>query len=138
MKTFNDRIQCWESTKKMCEQIDNPPISIKYEFNNNFIFRKKYKTHIFVVNYDSLDCGITLKEFKFNPVVLNMADTNFPGGCVDLGSGAQEESLFRRTNYFKTLNLTSSNHLYPLTENEAIYSKDEIQLRNTFTSYKRY
>jgi uncharacterized protein (TIGR02452 family) len=53
-------------------------------------------------------------------MVLNLADDQFPGGCVSTGSGAQKESLFRRTNYCMSLNF--ENDLYPISQDEAIYS----------------
>ena len=55
-----------------------------------------------------------------------MADNNFPGGSVELGSGAQEESIFRRTNYHKTLTID----MYPLKNDEAIYSTDVSVLKS--------
>merc|ERR1712096_596495 len=37
----------------------------------------------------------------YNPVVLNMAAATKPGGGVKSGAGAQEETIFRRSTYFK-------------------------------------
>lgn len=59
------------------------------------------KTKFFVVNEDCLDLAQRLYEKK--PAVLNMASRRQPGGGVLSGSGAQEESIFRRTDIFKYL-----------------------------------
>jgi uncharacterized protein (TIGR02452 family) len=64
---------------------------------------------------DAIDCCLVHSP---NALVLNLADDLFPGGCVAQGSGAQEEALFRRTNYCDTL----KQKLYPIKNDEAIYS----------------
>lgn len=51
-------------------------------------------------------------------MVLNLADNSFPGGCVYTGSGAQEESIFRRTDVSQTLEMS----FYPIRDAEAVYS----------------
>jgi len=78
------------------------------------------KSNIEIYDMDSINCAIHLinnGKVK-NPLVLNLADNVFAGGCVNNGSGAQEESLFRRSNYYMTL-LQS---MYPIENNQAIYS----------------
>lgn len=58
------------------------------------------------VSVKDIDCLVACKQLidaGNNPVVLNLADILVPGGCVESGSGAQEESIFRRSNYMKTL-----------------------------------
>jgi uncharacterized protein (TIGR02452 family) len=72
-----------------------------------------------------------------NVLVLNMANHYTPGGGVDYGSFSQEEDLFRRSNYFRTLDKS----LYPIESLCAIYSpgvtvfrdSDYQQLSNPFT-----
>lgn len=61
----------------------------------------KKKTQFFVVNEDCLDLALSLYDKK--PALLNMASRRQPGGGVLSGSGAQEESIFRRTDIFKYL-----------------------------------
>lgn len=61
----------------------------------------KAKTRFFVENEDCLDLALLLSEKK--PAVLNMASRRQPGGGVLSGAGAQEESIFRRTDIFKYL-----------------------------------
>jgi uncharacterized protein (TIGR02452 family) len=68
---------------------------------------------------DTLDCALLVKYTQGeNPVVLNMANAYTPGGGVERGANAQEESIFRRTNY----HLTLLPGLYPMKRNELIYS----------------
>jgi len=64
----------------------------------------KTPTNLGVFNYDCLDVGLHMKtHLGLNPVVLNMCSPNLPGGGFRTGAGAQEESLFRRTNYYQVL-----------------------------------
>ena len=63
----------------------------------------KYETKIEVVDNDCLYQAKVLIDKGLNPCVLNMASFHTPGGGVTRGSSAQEESIFRRTNIFKSL-----------------------------------
>jgi uncharacterized protein (TIGR02452 family) len=67
---------------------------------------------------DTIDCALKLKENGLKPLVLNMANDEYPGGGVDNGCSTQEESIFRRSNYHKTLCLS----LYPISGAKVIYS----------------
>lgn len=64
------------------------------------------------VSVNDIDCLVACKQVidaGGNPVVLNLANILQPGGCVESGSGAQEESIFRRSNITRTL----TQDLYP-------------------------
>lgn len=54
-----------------------------------------------VLNEDCLATAARLADK--NPLVLNMANRNNPGGGVEYGAGAQEECLFRSSNYYRAL-----------------------------------
>lgn len=85
-----------------------------------------------VINVLSNDCLDVAQQFiinGFNPVVLNMADVSFPGGGIEMGGYAQEESLFCKSNYFKTLNLQTG--FYPINGEECIYSKNVLIFRDS-------
>lgn len=88
---------------------------------------KSTATGIDVVNNDSIDAGLALKQEGYNPVVLNFANRRNAGGGVLNGARAQEETIFRRTNLFRSLyqfmyyaesfNLQKNRHQYPMDPN---------------------
>ena len=85
------------------------------------------KTVIEVVNDDCMAVGMRLVDEGYNPAVLNMASRRNPGGSVTSGAGAQEETIFRRTNihpslyqhaeYAEQYGLVKSPMQYPLERN---------------------
>lgn len=87
------------------------------------------KTIIEVVNNDCLQAAIDLHNEGFNPLVLNMASDRRPGGGYLSGAGAQEENLFRRSNYFQFIDTMEMKKYYPLPEFGCIYSKDVLVFR---------
>lgn len=100
------------------------------------------QTIVEVKNIDCLNAGVELKEQGYNPAVLNMASRRNPGGGVVTGAGAQEETLFRRTNLFRSLyqfapyaeqyGIKRSHHLYPLDRNfGGVYTPDAIYFRES-------
>jgi uncharacterized protein (TIGR02452 family) len=107
---------CWEDTQRKSSLLPPPPPSIKIEYDHDFYYgvMRRDKSNRFVCNMDTLDCAFLYE----NPLVLNMADDIIPGGWVNVGSFAQEESLFRRSNYHFTL----TRDLYPILDTQAIYS----------------
>ena len=97
-------------------------------------------TIVKVQNIDCLYAGVQLKKEGYNPAVLNMASRSHPGGAVLTGARAQEETLFRRTNLFRSLfqfapfagkyGLRKSRCQYPLDRNfGGIYTPDAIYFR---------
>lgn len=100
-------------------------------------------TEIRVENIDCLAEGMKLIDEGYNPAVLNMASRRNPGGGVLTGAGAQEETLFRRTNLFRSLyqfapfaslyGIKPSDRQYPLdrhyggiyTPNATLFREDE-------------
>lgn len=99
-------------------------------------------TIVEVQNIDCLYAGVQLKEQGYNPAVLNMASRRNPGGGVTTGAGAQEETLFRRTNLFRSLyqfapyaeqyGIEPSHYQYPLDRNfGGVYTPDAIYFRDS-------
>ena len=97
-------------------------------------------TVVEVHNMDCLLAAMQLQEQGFHPAVLNMASRRNPGGGVTTGAGAQEETLFRRTNLFRSLyqfapyaglyGLEVHRFQYPLDPNfGGIYTPDAICFR---------
>lgn len=73
-----------------------------------------HETTVEVVNSDCLDACVRLIKKGYNPAVLNMASGSNPGGGVLNGAGAQEETIFRRTNIFRSLyQFTDRLEMYP-------------------------
>jgi len=129
-------IKIWQDTKlHSLKNYQNIPSSIKYNLNSlkNIELIPKFKTKVRVLNTDTIDTAKIYYDFKKNPLVLNMADDCFPGGAVEFGSGAQEESIFRRSNYFLTLNLESG--FYPLQNTACIYSPKVTFFKDTTGNY---
>lgn len=88
-------------------------------------------TIISVENTTSLDMAQTLVKNGCNPLVLNMASNYRPGGGVRKGSKAQEEDLFRKTNYFMTLDTHNlPKDTYPLKGQTMIYSSNVTVVKN--------
>lgn len=99
-------------------------------------------TAIEVRDMDCLYAGARLKSEGYNPAVLNMANRSTPGGGVANGAGAQEETLFRRTDLFSELfrfvpfgkdyGLRLMPQQYPLERNfGGIYVPDVIYFRDS-------
>lgn len=115
-----ERIDCWHDSVEISKSWPIKP-SKKIYYNDNFTVdksRRRYKTKYSVDNVDCVDAGIEFKSNGLNPVILNLADRKLAGGFVSTGSGCQEESIFRRSNYHMTL-LRS---FYPIENHQGVYS----------------
>lgn len=78
-------------------------------------------TEFDVLNMDTVYAGEQLLKDGYNPAVLNMASQWRPGGGVERGTTAQEESLFRRSDLCMTLD-PLKNFYYPFRYDDlAIY-----------------
>lgn len=138
---FVRRIHCWLDTLTLCEQLPTrPPPSVKvtswdahvmYDFIRNRERSLLEKPAVEFLNQDAIDVALDLLATgkSQRPLVLNLADDSWAGGCVGQGSGAQEESLFRRTNYHQTLAQVPA--LYPIKDNEAVYSPEVTVLKSS-------
>ncbi|CAF1635218.1 unnamed protein product, partial [Rotaria sp. Silwood1] len=63
------------------------------------------ETKVKVINEDCVTVyGNCCKDYK-KPLLLNMANATSPGGGYRKGDGAQEENLFRRSDYFRSLDV---------------------------------
>ena len=123
------RIDCWKDTQNKCKnlKIVTPSIQMKHIKNFNQISCKRYENStLFFYNMDTIDCALHFE----NPLVLNLASDYHPGGGVAKGSGAQEESLFRRSNYFQTL----TKQYYPIFDGYAIYSPNVSIIKQNETN----
>jgi len=91
-------------------------------------FRKMHKTVVSVWKVDSIDAAEILMKKGRNPVVLNLANQKVPGGGYKNGAAAQEESLFRRTNYCEFLD-KDEKFYYPISVYGGIYSQNVLVFR---------
>ena len=117
---LRNRIAIWKETVAIDTRVQFPSApSNKIAYDSVYVCPKSHDgTYVYVTPQDTLDAVRDCLDKGLHPLVLNFADDIDAGGCVDGGSGAQEESLFRRTNLYRTL-LQS---MYPLESLEAVYS----------------
>ncbi len=107
---FAHRIAVWRDTKDYSDCLPAPKASRKFRWTADDQWNKPPVG--MKVSVKDTDCLIACKDLidaGCNPAVLNLADILVPGGCVESGSGAQEESIFRRSNLTRTL----TQELYP-------------------------
>ena len=125
-----NRMDVWKDTQYQSTkgQFSKIPVyqSIKLNHLDIEIFPRFKSTQLHVLNMDTIDAAIDIKTKGYNPILLNMADDRNPGGMVNSGSVAQEENLFRRSNYFMTL----SNHFYPLAGTACVYSPQVLYFKD--------
>ncbi len=99
-------------------------------------------TIVEVLNMDCLDAVELLQKKGCSPALLNMASRRNPGGGVRYGAGAQEETLFRRTDLFRFLyqfapyskqyGISRSRYQYPLDKNYGgIYTDGVVNFRES-------
>ena len=62
-------------------------------------------TRVDVFREDCLSVVERLAKNGYKPLLLNMANATSPGGGYRKGDGAQEENLFRRSDYFRSLDV---------------------------------
>lgn len=82
---------------KLRDQMTKPLSDLKNYLNKT--------TKVSVVNEDCLVVYEQLLSENRRPLLLNMANAYTPGGGYRKGDGAQEENIFRRSNYYKSLDM---------------------------------
>ena len=123
-----ERIGCFRDTRVRARAMPPPPASVKLT-DLPPLEQPRSRVPVRVEQMDPIDCGIEYLRKGRNPVVLNLADDCWPGGKVEAGADAQEESLFRRTNLCTTLTLAS--RVYPIRDNELVYSPEVSVLKSS-------
>lgn len=84
------------------------------------------RPEVIVVNSDTLDEAVKLVEDGFTPLVLNLASERQPGGGVEGGYQAQEEDIFRRSNYMSCTN----KQFYPLGPEECVVTEGVVVFKD--------
>jgi uncharacterized protein (TIGR02452 family) len=137
IKKFTDKNYTSESGKQVLINSDDLVNSV---MNTRLCELKKFKdippnpvskSNLYIVNEDCLETALVMKRKGYSPLVLNMASFKHPGGGYKTGAGAQEESIFRRTNLFQCLDNSNSQKLYPLKATQAIYTKGSVVIKNS-------
>lgn len=85
-----------------------------------------YPAVVDVVNADTLTTALEVVKEGLSPLVLNMASDFCPGGGVAKGCRAQEEELFRRSNYHQCTN----RKFYPIKDDEFITTDKVLVLKD--------
>lgn len=132
MNVYLERMLCYRDTQARARAHPPPPASVKLVWTLDLPPLEPPRVdrgtiRVSVQDMDSIDCGLKYLRMGHNPVVMNLADDCWPGGCVETGSGAQEESLFRRTNLCSTLTLGH----YPIHDDELVYSPGVTVLKSS-------
>ncbi|CAG8525736.1 5942_t:CDS:2, partial [Scutellospora calospora] len=83
-----------------------------------------------IYNGDCLSHALDIKRnLGLNPIVLNMANDQVPGGGYLYGAGAQEENMFRRTNLFQYHEPKDHHEWYPIPKTGGIYYPNATVIR---------
>ena len=124
-----DRIKVWQETKQYYASHPYQQSTVfDDELVTGFALTKQFPTtKIEFVNRDCVEVAIDALQEGQKPLLLNMCSWFKPGGGVEKGAGAQEEDLFRRSNYHKFLNP----RLYPLPDYRTILSNQVEFYRNS-------
>jgi uncharacterized protein (TIGR02452 family) len=104
---YVDRVAVWHDTMQQCLEgrvasVDPPP-AVKLHAIDVEMEPRYTETPVHVLQMDTADAAMDLVRKGYRPLLLNMSDYKTAGGAVASGSVAQEENLFRRSNYFKSL-----------------------------------
>lgn len=85
-----------------------------------------------VVNRDAIETVVNEKKQGFNPVLLNLANADFPGGGYKRGAAAFEEEICRRSGLAHAIDFNHGKvkNFYPLKSSELLYSPNVPIFRN--------
>ena len=146
--TNEERIVLFRKTKDMADRCVSPPSKSTLERSSDFrscdVGDKVTSTipRIKFLAEDSIVAALEIMRTTVsgNPVIMNLANRFRVGGGSEHGAIAQEESLFYRTNYYKSLYDPEIAHTHagskcfhynsPIPHDAAYYTKDITVLRD--------
>lgn len=128
-------VDVYRHTVSLCNNLAednllNQPQSTVYTIvEPNYQPQQRYekKVVVRVVNQDTFEAAEEITQKGHRPLVLNLASDFKPGGGVEKGAKAQEEDLFRRSDYYRHLD----RRWYPLKPTHAILSPGVTVIKDT-------
>jgi len=103
--------------------------SEKVTFNSDFIPLDLYQpANVQVLNMNILQVAEMMTNNGYNPIVLNAGNPVMPCAGFQMGEYGQEESLFCKSNFFKTLDIDTG--YYPINGTEGVYSPKVFVFRD--------
>jgi len=106
----------------------DPKEPVKLIYEENFFCGEPIDIpNVLVYEVDSASLGLTYYLNKFNPVIVNLVDEKFDGTSKDRIDDIRDEQLYLRSDLF---NYYFKKGLFPLKENEVIYTKDVLFFRD--------
>jgi uncharacterized protein (TIGR02452 family) len=130
---FYDRVTVWKQTQEHYATFPELESTVYHSLEKEKLPIRFSDTQVDFVKEDCINEAVRLRNAGYNPLLLNMADWFHAGGCVDFGASTQEEELFRRSNYFKSL----QQKYYPLQRFTTILSsKVEFSRHGFLKGYK--
>jgi hypothetical protein len=113
-------INVFQDTLEIAKNIPNKSDTTKHTFNEIIgTYHTEYKGNIIV---EPLDTVSSLQKWSKlgKSCILNMASAKRPGGGVEKGATAQEESMFRCSNLWDSIDKS----YYPLKMDECLYTEN--------------
>lgn len=124
-------ISVFQDTLQHCNGLVDQSETKKYNFSDiTPAPLTGLKENISVINSDSVSALVKYNQ-SGKTCVLNMASHKRPGGGVYNGARAQEECLFRCSNLSSVIHT----NLYPLEDNEAVYTQNAIFFKDVNYNY---
>jgi uncharacterized protein (TIGR02452 family) len=130
-KTKKELMEIYNDTKRTAMVCDFPSITKKY--STDLVLLPLPDPVILVIDSDTVSAAVEYSAMG-KTCVLNMASPTTAGGGSAEGHMAQEECLFRCSN----LPCTVTQDFYPLLEEEALYSKDVVFLKDANYEYMEF
>lgn len=121
-----DRLAIWHETEAAFRDDPAPPTPSKVLKGLPPSLPRPYPaTNVRFFEADCVDVAVQYAQQGYAPLLHNMCSWTTAGGGVTFGAPAQEEELFRRSNYYKHL----TQDLYPLEKYDTILNNGVLFFR---------